>query len=173
MQPLEQKRHAERDPVKDFVKDPDRGQTKFDLVLASFQRLLRRGAITNLVKMLGRMHPADIAKVIEHLSSPKEKRTVFELVRGEAQRGQVLSELDAENINHVLADMSSADVAALLKDLGTDDVAYVLGVLPEERSKEIFIEPSGISMSSYITTSWARSFFDLMYGATALPERFM
>jgi magnesium transporter len=137
MQPLEQKRHTERDLVKDFVKEPDKGQTKFDLVLASFQRLLRRGAISNLVKMLGRMHPADTAKVIEHLSSPKEKRTVFELVRGEAQRGQVLSELDAENIDQVLADIPSSDVAALLKDLGTDDVAYLLGVLPEARSKEI------------------------------------
>ncbi|HJU06023.1 MAG TPA: magnesium transporter [Nitrospiraceae bacterium] len=137
MQPLEQKRHTERDLGKDLVKEPDKGQTKFDLVLASFQRLLRRGAITNMGKMLGRMHPADTAKVIEHLSSPKEKRTVFELVRGESQRGQVLSELDAENIDEVLADIPPAEVAVLLKDLGTDDVAYLLGVLPEERSKEI------------------------------------
>ncbi len=137
MQPIEQKRQAERDLLKDLVKEPEKGQTKFDLVQASFQRLLRRGAITNLVKMLGRMHPADIAKVIEHLSSPKEKRTVFELVRGETQRGEVLSELGAENIGHVLADIPPAEVAGLLKDLATDDVAYLLGVLPEERAKEI------------------------------------
>jgi magnesium transporter len=137
MQPIEQKRQAERDLLKDLAKEPDKGQTKFDLVLASFQRLLRRGAITNLGKMLGRMHPADIAKVIEHLSSPKEKRTVFELVRGEPQRGEVLSELDAENISHVLADIPPAEIAGLLKDLATDDVAYLLGVLPEERAKEI------------------------------------
>ncbi len=137
MQPIEQKRQAERDLLKDLVKEPEKGQTKFDLVQASFQRLLRRGAITNLGKMLGRMHPADIAKVIEHLSSPKEKRTVFELVRGETQRGEVLSELGAENIGHVLADIPPAEVAGLLKDLATDDVAYLLGVLPEERAKEI------------------------------------
>ena len=57
MQPIEQKRQAERDLLKDLVKEPEKGQTKFDLVQASFQRLLRRGAITNLGKMLGRMHP--------------------------------------------------------------------------------------------------------------------
>jgi len=138
MQPVERARQAEKEAPKDLSREPaEKGQTKFDLVLASFQRLLRRGAITNLGKMLGRMHPADIAKVIMHLPSPKDRRTVFELVRGEAPRGQVLSELDAASIQQVLADLAASDVAWLLKDLATDDVAYILGVLPEEVSKEI------------------------------------
>lgn len=138
MQPPERPRQTDRDLLRESLKDQaDRGQTKSDIVLVSFQRLLRRGAITHLSKMLGRMHPADIAKVIVHLSSPKERRTVFELVRGEAQRGQVLSELDNDSITQVLADLLPSDVAWLLKDLGPDDVAYILGVLPEERAKEI------------------------------------
>ena len=95
IRPLEMKpRSADKDGLRDALKDQgERGQTKSDIVLLSVQRLLRRGAITNLAKMLGRMHPADIAKIIVHLSSPKEKREVFELVRGESKRGQVLSEL--------------------------------------------------------------------------------
>ncbi len=138
MQPPERPRQTDRDLLRESLKDhADRGQTKSDIVLVSFQRLLRRGAITHLSKMLGRMHPADIAKVIVHLSSPKEKRTVFELVRGEAHRGQVLSELDTDSINQVLADLLPSDVSWLLKDLGPDDVAYILGVLPEDRAKEI------------------------------------
>jgi magnesium transporter len=72
--------------------------------------------------MLGKMHPADVSKIMEHLSSSKEKRTVFELVRAE-MRGQVLSELDAGNIQELLADVPPPDVAWLLKDLGPDDVA--------------------------------------------------
>ena len=124
--------------MKDLSKDAtERPQSKFDLVLASLQRLLRRGAINNIGKMLGRMHPADIAKVIIHLSSAKEKRTVFELVRGDARGGQVLSELDSGSIQQLLAEMPPADVAWLLKELGSDDVTYILGVLPEEQSKEI------------------------------------
>lgn len=138
MQPIERMRQSEKDLLKDPSKEsPEKGQTKFEMVLASFQRLLRRGAITNLGKMLGRMHPADIAKVIAHLSTPKDKRTVYELVRGEAERAKVLSELDADSIQQVLADMPASDVAWLLKDLGPDDVAYILGVLPEEQAKEI------------------------------------
>src|SRR5947199_3228120 len=138
MRPVERSRQAEKDLLKDLSKDTaEKGQTKFDLVLASLQRLLRRGAINNIGKMLGRMHPADIAKLIVHLSSPKEKRTVFELVRGEARGGQVLSELDSGSIQQLLADIPPADVAWLLKELGSDDVTYILGVLPEEQSKEI------------------------------------
>ncbi|WP_447979802.1 magnesium transporter [Candidatus Nitrospira bockiana] len=137
MQPAERSRQLERDALRDLVREPDKGQTKFDLVLASFQRLLRRGAISNMSKMLSKMHPADIAKVIEHLSSPKEKRTVFELVRGESIRGQVLSEMDAADVPQVLADIPPADVAMLLRDLGKDDVAYLLGLLPEDQAKEI------------------------------------
>jgi magnesium transporter len=139
MRPVEQTpRAADKDSLRDALREQgDRGQTKFDIVLLSVQRLLRRGAITNLAKMLGRMHPADVAKVVTHLSSPKEKREVFELVRGETKRGQVLSELDSESITQVLADLLQSDIAWLIKDLAPDDVAYILGVLPEERAKEI------------------------------------
>lgn len=131
-------RVSEKDALRDALRDQaERGQTKSDIVLQSVQRLLRRGAITNLSKMLGRMHPADVAKVINHLSSSKEKREVFELVRGENKRGQVLSELEGQSIQEVLADLLHSDVAWLLKDLGPDDVAYILGFLPEERGKDI------------------------------------
>lgn len=131
-------RQTEKDLLKDLSKESmEKGQSKSDLMLVSFRRLLRRGAISNLAKMLGRMHPADIAKVIVHLPSPKEKRTVFELVRGESERGKVLSEMDHASIEQVLSELPPADVAVLLKDLGTDDVADILGVLPPEQANEI------------------------------------
>jgi len=119
-------RVGDKDVLRDTLREQgERGQTKSDIVLLSVQRLLRRGAITNLAKMLGRMHPADIAKVIVHLSSPKEKREVFELVRGESKRGQVLSELDTDSITQVLSDLLQSDIAWLIKDLAPDDVASV------------------------------------------------
>ncbi len=115
----------------------DQGPSQFDLLLGNVEGLLRRGAITNLTRQLGRLHPADTAKVISHLSSPKEKRTIFELVRGEKQRGLVLSELDADSIIAVLADLQAPDLAWLLKDQEPDDVAYILGVLPDERAQDV------------------------------------
>ncbi|MDP9132482.1 MAG: magnesium transporter, partial [Nitrospirota bacterium] len=116
---------------------PAGAHAKPDVRLVSIQRLLRRGAITNLAKMLARMHPADIANVVNHLSSLKEKREIFELVRGDVKRGQVLSELDGDSITLVLSDMLPSDAAWLLKDLGSDDIAYILSVIPTDRAKEI------------------------------------
>ena len=73
--PEQRSRVSERDVLREVLRDQsDRGQTKSDIVIQSVQKLLRRGAITNLSRMLGRMHPADIAKAVTHLSSPKSGR---------------------------------------------------------------------------------------------------
>ena len=133
-----------------------------DVRLVSIQRLLRRGAITNLAKMLARMHPADIANVIDHLSSLKEKREIFELVRGDVKRGQVLSELDGESITLVLSDLLPSDAAWLLKDLGSDDIAYILSVIPNDRAKDLLKYPKGTA-GGIMTTE----FFALFEDATA------
>ena len=112
-------------------------QSKFDVVLLSIRRLLKRGAIANLTNLLGRLHPADVARVIVHLDTTQERRTIFELVEGIAEQGQVVSELSKEMIPQVLEDRNAADIAWMLRFVPADDVAYILGVLPEERSQEI------------------------------------
>lgn len=128
------------DPIKNGVtSEQDGNRSKFDVVLLSVRRLLSRGAVTNLANLIGRLHPADSARVIMHLSSSQEQCTVFELVEGERARGEVLSELDAETILHVLEDWNAADVAWLLRNIPDDDVAYILGVLPEGRAQEILL----------------------------------
>src|SRR5207247_9049878 len=99
-------RPGDKDLLRDTLRDQaDRGRTKSDIVLLSVQRRLHRGAITNLAKMLGRMHQADVAKVIVHLSSPNEKREGFEVVRGESKPGQGLTEHESANIKQALNDL--------------------------------------------------------------------
>ena len=55
-----------------------RTASRFDLVLDTVGRLLRRGAIGNLERMVSKMHPADVAKMLHHLNAAQEKRTIFE-----------------------------------------------------------------------------------------------
>ena len=122
---------------------PDKGAgatrtaSRFDVILDSVGRLLRRGAIGNLERMVSKMHPADVAKMLHHLNTAQEKRTVFELIKPEGNKAQVLSEMDEGDIGETLADVSAADIAMLIRDLPDDDQAYVLTCLPEERSQEI------------------------------------
>lgn len=116
----------------------DRGtQRRFNVVLQSVRRLIKRGAITNVANLMTRLHPADMARVIMHLNTSQEQRTVFELLEQDAHRGEVLSELDEETIVKVLKERAASDVAWMLRAVPSDDVAYILGVLSEERSQEI------------------------------------
>lgn len=122
---------------------PDKGTgggrtaSRFDVILDSVGRLLRRGAIGNLERMVSKMHPADVAKVLHHLNSAQEKRTVFELIKPDHSKAQVLSELDEGDLGETLTEVPAAEIAVLIKDLPDDDQAYVLNCLPEDRSQEV------------------------------------
>src|SRR5216684_5769258 len=131
------------DRIESKAERPDkpvgRGRTasRFDVILASVVRLLRRGAIGNLERMVSKMHPADVAKVLHHLNTAQEKRTVFELIKPEGPKAQVLREMDRADIGEVMTDVPAADIAMLLRNLPDDDQAYILNTMPEERSQEI------------------------------------
>src|SRR5437879_11337889 len=114
-----------------------RTATRFDLILDTVGRLLRRSASRQLERMVSKMHPADVAKMLHHLNTAQEKRTVFELIKPDTSKATALSEMDEGDIGDVLQDMPAADIAMLLKDLPDDDQAYVLTCLPEERSQEV------------------------------------
>jgi magnesium transporter len=114
-----------------------RPASKFDVMLDSVRRLLRRGAVTHLERMLNKMHPADVANVLHHLYSAQEKRTVFELVKAEGNKAQILAEMDLADLTETLTDVSSVDIAALIRNLPDDDQAYILTSLPEERAQEV------------------------------------
>src|SRR5256884_6953962 len=114
-----------------------RTATRFDLIVDTVGGVLRRGAIGNRERMVSKMHPADVAKMLHHLNSAQEKRTVFELIKPDSGKAKVLSEMDEADIGDVLQDAPAADIAMLIKDLPDDDQAYVITCLPEERSQEI------------------------------------
>ena len=114
-----------------------RPASRFDMILDSVRRLLRRGAISHLERMVNKMHPADVANVLHHLYTAQEKRTVFELVKIEGNKAQVLAEMDEGDLTEILADVSSPEIAALIRNLPDDDQAYILTTLPEERSQEV------------------------------------
>ncbi len=112
-------------------------QRKFDVVRRSTRRLLKRGAISNLANLIARLHPADVARVIMNLDTLQERRTIFELVEGAAEQGQVVSELSDEIILELLEDRNAADIAWMLRVVPADDAAYILGVLPEPLAQNI------------------------------------
>ncbi|MFN6083633.1 MAG: magnesium transporter [Fluviicola sp.] len=81
------------------------------------------------------LHPADIAEIMDELSSEKAKYLYF-LLEEEIQ-ADVLMELEDEVRDTFLASLSTKEIAEQLENLDSDDAADILGDLPEEKIQEV------------------------------------
>jgi len=113
-------------------------QRKIDVVLDSVKRLIRLGATANLVNLLHKQHPADLAAVFAELGE-KDRVTAFSLLleRNSKLAMEALSELGPEGGAALLADRSAEEIARLLHDLPSDDAAAIIDNLPEPLSAAV------------------------------------
>jgi magnesium transporter len=102
-------------------------QRKLDVVLDSVKRLLRVGATANLVNLLQKQHPADLAQVFAQLPE-KDRQSAFTLLveRNARLAMEALSELGPEAGAALLGDRSAEDIVRLTQELPSDDVAAVI-----------------------------------------------
>ncbi len=87
---------------------------------------------------LAKMHPADIADIVEDLA-PREREAVFETIDEEVA-AETLEELDPDVKLAVVESLDKDRVADILEEMDPDAAADLLGDLPEERSDEILEE---------------------------------
>jgi magnesium transporter len=113
-------------------------QRKLDVVLDSVKRLLRVGATANLVNLLQKQHPADLAQVFSELSD-KDRASAFSLLveRNSRLAMEALSELGPKGGAALLAGRSAEEIGKLLQDLPSDDAAAIIDYLPEELSSAV------------------------------------
>lgn len=112
------------------------------LILDAVHRLLRRGAVRNLTKMVNKMYPVEVAKALRHLDDPSEKRIVFGLVAGAERRAGVISELDPNSAVAVFTELTRAEQIDILHGLDTDDAADLMGLLPADMATYLLEEMS-------------------------------
>ncbi|HXT29595.1 MAG TPA: magnesium transporter [Vicinamibacterales bacterium] len=113
-------------------------QRKIDVVLDSVRRLMRLGATANLVNLLQKQHPADLAQVFAELAE-KDRSAAFAVLveRNSKLAMEALSELGPEGGAALLADRSAEEIARLLHDLPSDDAAAIIDNLPEPVSAAV------------------------------------
>src|SRR4029078_145036 len=116
-------------------------QRKIDVVLDSVKRLIRLGATANLVNLLHKQHPADLAHVFSDLGE-QDRHASFALLVGRNSKlaMEALSELGPEGGAALLADRSPEEIASLLHDLPSDDAAASIAHLPEVRSDAVLAQ---------------------------------
>jgi magnesium transporter len=108
-------------------------QRRIDLVLDSVRRLLRIGATANLLNLLQKQHPADLAQIFSELPE-RDRQATFSLVADRNGRlaMEAVSELGPEAGAALLATRSAEDIARLAQEIPTDDAAALIDHLPEE-----------------------------------------
>jgi magnesium transporter len=109
-----------------------------DVVLDSVKRLLRIGATANLLNLLQKQHPADLAQIFGALLDA-ERSAVFALLVERQPRlaMETISEMGPEPGAQLLTGRSAEDIAKLLHELPSDDAAALIDYLPEELSREV------------------------------------
>ena len=113
-------------------------QRRIDLVLDSVKRLLRIGATANLLNLLQKQHPADLAQVFSELQD-KERDAAFTVLADRNGRlaMEAVSELGPENGAALLATRPAEEIAKLAQDIASDDAAALIDNLPEELSAAV------------------------------------
>ena len=113
-------------------------QRRIDLVLDSVKRLQRIGATGNLLNLLQKQHPADLAQIFGELQD-KEKEATFSLLaeRNGRLAMEAVSELGPEAGAALLATRSAEEIAKLAQEIPSDDAAALIDYLPEELSAAV------------------------------------
>jgi magnesium transporter len=113
-------------------------QRRIDVVLDSVRRLLRIGATANLVNLLQKQHPADLAAVFGELPERDRKAAFTILVeRSPKLAMEAASELGPEAAAQLLADRPAEEIAKLIQEIPSDDAAALVDYLPEELSSAV------------------------------------
>ena len=102
----------------------------------TFLRLLRRGANTNLVKLIKKTHPADLAIVFRYFDEDQQKE-VFTLMKNNDQTLKFLTELDDLFIANLLKNEDFNRIAKLIQNASTNDQSYILGSLDNDQAKSV------------------------------------
>jgi magnesium transporter len=113
-------------------------QRRIELILESVRRLLRMGATPNLLNLLQKQHPADLAQLFTELGE-KERHAAFNtLVEKNGRLAmEALSELGPEKGAELLALRAADEIARLAQEIPSDDAAALIDHLPTELSQAV------------------------------------
>src|SRR5262245_60358534 len=113
-------------------------QRRIDVIMESMRRLIRMGATPNLLNLLQKQHPADLAQIFTELPDRERQVAFSTLVEKNGKLAmEALSELGPEKGSALLATRSAEEIARLAQEIPSDDAAPLLDALPEELSAAV------------------------------------
>ncbi|MGA1796613.1 MAG: magnesium transporter [bacterium] len=104
---------------------------KMSLLFYTVRKLINRGATSNLSNMVNKLHPADIAQVMQQLG-PSDRFFLFGLIAEKDKAAEVLSELNPPSRSELLEQLDPKRIAEIFKEMSPDDLADIIGDMPKE-----------------------------------------
>ena len=102
----------------------------------TFRRLLRRKANTNLIKLVKKTHPADLAIIFRYFLD-EEQEYVFSIMKESEQTTEFLVELDDTILQKLLKDEEPERISVLLDRAPINNQSYIIGNLENEKAQSV------------------------------------
>ena len=105
--------------------------TEITLLRDTFRRLLRRHANSNIIKLIGKTHPADMALIYRYFND-EEQDTIFSMMPPSEESVEFLSELDESITVRLLDQVTPQRMATILEEASSNEIAHLMGLVNED-----------------------------------------
>jgi len=106
--------------------------------IEALDRLIEEGRELDIMKLISKFHPADIADLIDALDEDKKKK-LFGLLQVETA-SDVIMEIDEISRELIMEDISQDKLTQIVDDMESDDATDLISELPEEQAQQILRE---------------------------------
>jgi len=95
-------------------------------------KLLRHGYKKNLLKIIEKTKPVDLAHIFQNIDE-KDRKKIFNLIEDEVYLAEVLVEItDKDIIAKLLIGLDYHKIYKIFENIDSDDAADLIGILPED-----------------------------------------
>ncbi len=102
----------------------------------TFGRLLRRHAETNILKLIDKTHPADLALLFRYFNE-NEQDEIFSKLKPSEKTAEFLNDLDELIGIRLLENESHDRIASILEHASSNEQAYLIGLLDEQYASSV------------------------------------
>ena len=102
----------------------------------TFRRLLRRHAKTNIVKLIDKTHPADLALIFRYFTE-SEQDTIFSSMAASENTVEFLNELDESITTRLIKNETPERLAEILQEASSNEQAYLMGIVDEQFANSV------------------------------------
>ncbi len=102
----------------------------------TFRRLLRRRAKTNIIKLIDKTHPADLALLFRYFNE-NEQEEIFNDLKPSEDTAEFLNELDESISIRLLENESPERIAQILEYASSNEQAYLMGLVDDKYATSV------------------------------------